>query len=127
MTVAKRVITAVLLVLISLLSGIGAYFYVKDVSEEIIFLSERLTQENSAGEDITKTYSALKLTWNRHSRVFSVVLKHSDADEISRCFIELEKAVEYNDTGKIHDILIHLTAFVRVVLQGEAPTVENIF
>ncbi len=62
-----------------------------------------------------------------NERVFSLFLKHTDADMIDRLHIELSFALEKRNDEKITLLLSEIYAFLSVTGEGEKVKSENIF
>lgn len=123
----KRVMVAVCLIIVALTAGIVSFLYLKNVSAEIISVTESIGERYIEGEDFSGEYEKLTQIWDRHSVLLAVILKHSDADTLDRYFLLLEQADKNKDTEMFMTVLSQLNAYILVTVQGEAPRVENIF
>ena len=123
----KRIVAALSLMLISLSFAVFSYFYIRNTGEKIISQTYALTENCLEGESLYESSSELFSLWDRHSRWFAVILKHSDADTVNGYFIRLKDAVRYSDKEEICSVSLELCAFLSIVVKGEAPVIENIF
>ena len=116
----KRLITALVLLSSSLMLCIlSVKFLVNEIDNSIeIILSDNQISEKSR---------LLNEHWQKNGRVFSVFLKHTDADFLERNFIELENACAMGNTEKAEEIISQLYAYLAVTAEAEKLRVENIF
>ncbi len=124
---AKRIIAALCLIILSLSLAVGSYLYIKNTSAKIISAADNVTEKILDSKAFSDEVLELLTMWDRHSGLFGIILKHSDADVIGRYFLELESASEGADSEKIYALLTELKAFLTVTVNGEAPAMENIF
>ena len=116
----KRLIAATVLLLAAFLLSI---FSVSRVHREISLV---LSEIENTEEPYACAENVLKLR-KGNERVFSLFLKHTDADMIDRLHIELESALsDRNDTAIIR-LLREIYAFLSVTAEGERAKSENIF
>ena len=116
----KRLIFAVVFLLsalsLSLLSvgrvhkEINAVLYEIETNDEIFSCAENVLGLRDSNE-----------------RVFSLFLKHTDADMIDRLHIELSFALKRRDEEKVSLLLSEIYALLSVTDEGEKVKSENIF
>lgn len=123
----KRLIAALCLILSALVIGTLSYLYLKNTSEKIIGIAKVIDEKNFGGEDFSGEYNELDALWKKHSKIYAMMLKHSDADTLDRYFIMLDDAVKNSNKNRITVIISELCAFIGVTVHGEAPRAENIF
>lgn len=123
----KRIIVAISLILCALFAGVISFIYLENVTDIIITTIENISNKYRSNEDYSEEYKKLTQIWSKHSVLFAVILKHSDADTIDRYFLLLEEADKNNDKEFFMLVLSQLDAFLLITVQGEAPRVENIF
>lgn len=116
----KRLIIAAVFLLSSFLLSFLAVNYVVteiDKTTEIIVNSENPLE---ASEKILSS-------WEKNKNLFSLFLKHTDADTIERYYLELTWAYNEKNSEAAADILVKLRAFLQVTAEGEKIKTENIF
>ena len=115
-----RLIIAIALILSSLLLRIVSQAYIE---REIVKFVEII----DSGISVTQKSASLSLLWSKNKTIFSVFLKHADADILDKCLSELESACEAENEELSVEILGELKANLSVASDGEKLRVENIF
>lgn len=123
----SRLITAIVLVITALFTGIFAFSFISEASAELTGLIEKAEEKVYKGEDCSRELLSVSEGWKKYSRPFAVILKHSDADVLDRYFMMLEEAYKKGDTGYFLQLSGELKVYLRSTVKGEAPVAENIF
>ncbi|MBQ6898683.1 MAG: hypothetical protein IJN70_06845 [Clostridia bacterium] len=116
----KRLILSVVFLLSALSLSL---FSVGRVHREI----NAVLYEIDTNEDIYSCARNVLGMRQSNERVFSLFLKHTDADMIDRLHIELSFALEKRNDEKITLLLSEIYAFLSVTGEGEKVKSENIF
>lgn len=115
----RLIVSAVFLLSAFLLSILSA----DRVQREI----EAVLYEIETNDDIYSCAENILARRQDNEKVFSVFLKHTDADMIDRLHIELEFALNNRNDEKIILLLAEIYAFLSVTSEGEKVKTENIF
>ncbi len=116
----KRLIVSVVFLLSAFFLSI---FSVSRVQKEI----SSVLYEIDTNEDIYSCAENVLGMRKTNEKVFSVFLKHTDADTIDRLHIELEFALQNRNSEKIKLLLAEIYALLSVTSEGEKVKTENIF
>lgn len=116
----KRLIAAVILLVAAFLLS---FLAVKRVEAEISYLLYEI--ENT--QDVFLCAGNVLDRREKNERVFSMLLKHTDADMIDKLHISLAFALEERDEYRIKTLLSDIYSYLYVTLQGEKVKSENIF
>ena len=116
----KRLVTAIVLLLISLsLSLYSLNFVHKEVTFTVSLIED--------GTDVFSASKELLSRWEQSKLRFALLLKHTDVDRIERYYLELSDAVNDENEEKISELLTSLRAYLIVTADAEKPECENIF
>lgn len=116
----KRLIVSVVFLFSAFILSI---FSVGRVHSEI----NAVLHEIEANDDIYVSAEKVLLLRRDNERVFSLFLKHTDADMIDRLHIELSFAVKNRNDERVELLLAEIYAFLSVTSEGERVKSENIF
>lgn len=116
----KRLIVAVVFLLSALLLSILSVSRVHKEINDVLY-------EIETNEDIYSCAENILAKRENNEKIFSVFLKHTDADTIDRLHIELRFALENRNDEKIILLLAEIYAFLSVTSEGERIKTENIF
>ena len=116
----KRLIVAIVLLLSAFLVSTLSVMRVQAEIEEVLYEIEN-------NEDIYSCAEKVLSLRKSNERVFSMFLKHTDADMIDRLHLELKAALGNSDEIKITLLLSEIYAFLTVTSEGERLKSENIF
>ena len=116
----KRLVVSVALLLSALLLSIFSVYKVQSEIEKVLYEIEANDDIYSCAENIL----ALRID---NESVFSMLLKHADADTIDRLHLELSSALGNSDEKEIILLLAEIRAFLTVTSEGEKLKSENIF
>lgn len=121
----KRVIPALCCLLAALVLSAGAYAYIKTHTEKLC-----AELENVAGSDDAAAFEAAEKAfgeWRNMRTCFGALLKHSDADELEKCFLRIADCIRGGDREKLNDAAMDCIIALKVVEKGEKPNAANIF
>ncbi len=121
-----RVIVGILCILLSFSLSLAGYSYTRENCRQLEAGCVSALTAESPQAMLAKSRSLLSL-WDSRRDLFGALLKHSDADELTRGFLLLENAVKAGDSDAADQILREMQALIRVVFYGERPDFENIF
>ncbi len=116
----KRLVVAFVFLLSAFLVSFSA---VRSVERNI----EAVLYEIDNNEDIYSCAENVLAQRVNNEKVFSLFLKHTDADMIDKLHISLGLAVESGDDYRIKTLLEDIYSFLSVTLEGEKVKSENIF
>ncbi len=116
----KRLIVAVVFLLISFFVSFSA---VKSLENNI----EAVLGEIENTEDVFLCAENILAMRSDNEKVFSLFLKHTDADMIDKLHVSLELALERRDEQRITILLSDIYSYLLVTLEGEMVKSENIF
>lgn len=116
----KRLIVAVVFLLGAFLISLICVMSVQNEIGKVLSLIE----EN---DDIYECSEKILNLREHNEKVFSLFLKHTDADTIERLHYELYFAVNDRNDEKIKLLLAEIYAFLSVTSEGEKVKTENIF
>ncbi len=121
----KRVIPAVCCLLTALLLSSGAYAYIKNHTEKLCEQLESVLRADDAEafEAAEKAFGE----WEDIRSCFGALLKHSDADELEKCFLRIKDCIREGDREKLNDAARDCIIALEVVKKGEKPNAANIF
>ncbi len=118
----KRLIIAVVFLLFSLIVSIFANVYILSSIKELYVLCD-----NAANVGDEKAFSAILRYWESHRTGFSVFLKHTDADILTRYFSSLENFMYTKNFSEAKRVIFDLKAYLYCTAEGEILKFENIF
>lgn len=121
-----RFIVGIICILLSFLLSLAGFLYTR---ENCRLLEEGCVAALAAGSHpmLLEKSKALLTLWDDRRKLFGALLKHTDADELTRCFLQLENAVREGDAAAAERSLRETQALIRVIFYGERPDFENIF
>ena len=116
----KRLVVAIVFFFFLFLSSLLAVGRVHSEIEAVLSEIEANADIYSCAENVLKMRKT-------NESVFSLFLKHTDADMIDRLHIELRAALNSRNDEKITLLLAEIYAFLTVTDEGERVKTENIF
>ena len=123
----KRVIAAVALIAVALTVSCVTLRAVKKTGGALIgFLEEAQTKYKEGGDYQTPLDRAEQL-WRDKRNALGVLLKHSDTDEIEKCFYKIARCRELGETAALFEAVEDCRVSIEVMLRGEDPAARNIF
>ena len=123
----KRVIAAVALLAAALTVSCGSLCYVRQVGGRIAASLEEAEVRYAAGGEYAAALDAAQRLWEEKHGVLGALLKHSDTDEIEKCFYKIEKYTSQGNADPLFEAVEDCRAAVAVMLRGEDPAARNIF
>ena len=120
----KRLIPAVMCLAAALWLSAGSYMYIKSQTAQLCAAADAvLSSENEAFENAR----SLCEKWEKVRVPFGSLLKHSDADELEKCFILMHDSCEASDIEALLKTAEDCRTALQVVLEGEKLSIANIF
>lgn len=116
----KRLVVAIVFILSSFFLSLISVGQVHNEIDSVLY-------EIDTNEDIYSCAENVLLLREGNERVFSLFLKHTDADMIDRLHIELNIALKNRNDERIALLLSEIYAFLSVTSEGERVKSENIF
>lgn len=116
----KRLIVAVIFLLSAFILSVVCVSRVHSEIDRVLYEIDNSTDIYSAAEAVLGLRES-------NEKVFSLFLKHTDADMIDSLHIELRFALEAGNDEEIRLLLGELYAFLWVTSEGERIKSENIF
>ena len=118
-----RTLAGVLCVLLALLLGVGGERYLRSSARA---LTQALTQQTEDAPGVLAAAEKAVQTWERRQLLMGVILKHSDADALARLFSQLAFFAAARDAQACVAQMRLCETEVRVLLEGERFSWENI-
>ena len=124
----KRVLLAVFLIIFSLSSALFSHFYIKGVSTEIeVLLEAALFDVASEDSAISENIERVLEKWNKHGKIFGVLLKNPTTEEMETAFCELEFFFDSRQNDSLRQAVIKCIFLLKSVIEGEKFSFGNIF
>lgn len=124
----KRLITAILLLILILVACAGAYFYVSRTAgtlEQSVAAVETHAQTDdlvAARQAMDKSYAA----WKQHYEALSALVRHNEIDDTERLFQRARQALKNDDRDEALMQLNELRAMLRHLPEMEQPRYSNL-
>ena len=123
----KRVIAAVALIAVALTVSCGTLRAVKKTGGALIGFLEEAQTKYKEGGDYQKPLDRAEQLWRDKRNALGVLLKHSDTDEIEKCFYKIARCRELGETAALFEAVEDCRVSIEVMLRGEDPAARNIF
>ena len=121
-----RVVVAVVLIVFSLMISFFSFFYVQTVSRQLENCLVSAAEKYSNGLDTSKEINSALALWKKHQKAFGSFLKHSDAEELGKCF-SLVEIFSIAQSDELEEALTQCLVSLQITMNGEKLTAENIF
>lgn len=121
-----RIIIAALLIIFSLLISLFSFFYVQSVAQQLESSLKTAVEKNINGLEISEEINFSVAMWKKHRKVFGSFLKHSDAEELDKCFARVE-IFSSSDSEELEEALVQCLVSLQSTINGEKLTIDNIF
>ena len=123
----KRVIAAVALIAVALTVSCVTLRAVKKTGGVLIGFLEEAQTKYKEGGDYQKPLDRAEQLWRDKRNALGVLLKHSDTDEIEKCFYKIARCRELGETAALFEAVEDCRVSIEVMLRGEDPAARNIF
>ena len=120
----KRVLAGALCILLALALGAGGEWYLRNSAEGL--LSAARVRENAEEAAVFDAAEATVRFWGSRQMLLGVILKHSDADELGKLFLEMKQALAARSAARCAAALERCRTEAEVLLKGERFSWENI-
>lgn len=121
----KRLFAGCLCIFFAFFLSLSGFIYLNAECKKLIEQTENVL---SASDETVLLMEVDRLInrWNACRTIFGALLKHSDADELTRVFLLLGRDAASKNTLDTSIRLKELNALLQVILYGEKPDFENI-
>ena len=119
----KRTVVGFLCVALALLLGAGGEWYLRGSARA---LTAALTPQTEDADGVIDAAETAVRTWEQRRLLMGVILKHSDADALAKQFSQLARYAADRDAERCASQLALCETEVRVLLEGERFSWENI-
>ena len=119
----KRTAVGFLCVALALLLGAGGEWYLRNSARA---LTAALTPQTEDAAGVIDAAETAARTWEQRRLLMGVILKHSDADALAKQFSQLAFFAAARDAERCASQLALCETEVRVLLEGERFSWENI-
>ena len=120
-----RLLAGCLCIFFAFIVSLSGFLYLNSECKKMVAYTETLLSVSDETELTTQVGDLLE-RWESCRMLFGALLKHTDADELTREFLLLGQDAESGNVGGMTLRLRELNALLQVILSGEKPDFENI-